>query len=52
MEGIVTVLNGLKVNSITYDNGLEFAMHERVNELLECDSYFCGRGFFSVNLLE
>jgi|APFre7841882793_1041355.scaffolds.fasta_scaffold16208_1 transposase, IS30 family len=41
MEGIVTVLNGLKVNSITYDNGLEFAMHERVNELLECDSYFC-----------
>lgn len=41
MEGIVTVLNGLKVNSITYDNGLEFAMHERVNELLECESYFC-----------
>jgi len=41
MEGIVTVLNGLKVNSITYDNGLEFAMHERVNEMLECESYFC-----------
>lgn len=41
MRGIVTVLNGLKVNSITYDNGLEFAMHERVNELLECESYFC-----------
>jgi IS30 family transposase len=41
MEGIVTVLNGLRVNSITYDNGLEFAMHERVNELLECESYFC-----------
>lgn len=41
MEGIVTVLTGLKVNSITYDNGLEFAMHERVNELLECESYFC-----------
>jgi len=41
MRGIVTVLNGLKVNSITYDNGLEFAMHERVNKRLECDSYFC-----------
>ena len=41
MSGIVTVLNGLKVNSITYDNGLEFAMHELVNELLECESYFC-----------
>jgi transposase, IS30 family len=41
MKGIVTVLNGLKVYSITYDNGLEFAMHELVNELLECDSYFC-----------
>jgi len=41
MQGIVTVLSGLKVNSITYDNGLEFAMHERVNELLECESYFC-----------
>jgi transposase, IS30 family len=41
MKGIVTVLTGLKVYSITYDNGLEFAMHELVNELLECDSYFC-----------
>ena len=41
MKAIVTVLHGLKVNSITYDNGLEFAMHELVNELLECESYFC-----------
>ena len=41
MKGIVTVLSGLKVHSITYDNGLEFAMHELVNELLECESYFC-----------
>lgn len=41
MKGIVTVLHGLKVNSITYDNGLEFARHELVNELLECESYFC-----------
>lgn len=41
MKGIVTVLYGLKVSSITYDNGLEFAMHELVNELLESESYFC-----------
>ena len=41
MKGIVTVLQGLKVHSITYDNGLEFAMHELVNNLLDCDSYFC-----------
>lgn len=41
MKGIVTVLKGLKVNSITYDNGLEFAMHGLVNKLLECESYFC-----------
>lgn len=41
MKGIVTVLQGLKVHSINYDNGLEFAMHELVNKLLDCDSYFC-----------
>ena len=41
MKGIVTVLNGLTVHSITYDNGLEFAMHGLVNKLLDCDSYFC-----------
>ena len=28
-------------NSITYDNRLESAMHELVNELLDCESYFC-----------
>jgi IS30 family transposase len=41
MKALVTVLHCLKVNSITYDNGLEFAMHELVNELLDCESYFC-----------
>ncbi len=41
MKAIVTVLHGHKVSSITYDNGLEFAMHELVNVLLECESYFC-----------
>ena len=33
----VTVLYEHKVTSITYDNGLRFAMHE----LLEYESYFC-----------
>jgi transposase, IS30 family len=41
MKGLVTVLHGLKVSTITYDNGLEFAKHELVNKLLDCDSYFC-----------
>lgn len=41
MKAIVTLLHGLKVSTITYDNGLEFAMHELANELLECESYFC-----------
>lgn len=40
-NAIVTVLQGYKVSSITYDNGLEFSMHELVNELLDCESYFC-----------
>jgi len=29
-----------RVQTITYDNGLEFAGHESVNERLECRSYF------------
>ena len=40
-RGIVKLLLGLKVKTITYDNGLEFAQHEFVNDLLDCDSYFC-----------
>jgi transposase, IS30 family len=39
--GIITILRGLAVSTITYDNGLEFAMHGFVNKLLECESYFC-----------
>jgi IS30 family transposase len=39
--GIVAVLEGHRVRSITYDNGLEFAMHGAVNELLGSESYFC-----------
>lgn len=40
-RGIVKLLLGLEVKTITYDNGLEFAQHEFVNDLLDCDSYFC-----------
>lgn len=28
------------VNSITYDNGKEFAAHEKINQAIACDSYF------------
>ena len=38
---IVLRLLDYEVKSITYDNGLEFAMHGFVNELLGCASYFC-----------
>jgi IS30 family transposase len=41
MKGLITILQGLKVQSITYDNGLEFAMHGLVNDLRESESYFC-----------
>lgn len=29
------------IHSITYDNGCEFAEHEKVNKVLHCKSYFC-----------
>lgn len=29
------------IHSITYDNGCEFACHEKVNKALNCKSYFC-----------
>jgi IS30 family transposase len=40
-EAIIEVLRGHKVHTITYDNGLEFADHERVNAALGSKSYFC-----------
>lgn len=38
---IESMLGGFKVLSITYDNGLEFALHEQVGQRLGCSSYFC-----------
>lgn len=40
-EAIIEQLNDYKVNSITYDNGLEFAHHKTVSEALNCKAYFC-----------
>jgi len=31
----------LPVLTVTYDNGKEFAGHERVNKIINCTSYFC-----------
>ena len=35
------VLSGFRVHTVTYDNGLEFSMHELVNTCLDSESYFC-----------
>jgi len=40
-KGLVKVLTGFRVHTVTYDNGLEFAMHELVNTCLDSESYFC-----------
>jgi len=41
-EGIITLLRPLKnlVKTITFDNGKEFASHEKIAETLECKTYF------------
>lgn len=41
LKGIMNLLRGREVHTITYDNGLEFARHDLINELLGCESYFC-----------
>jgi len=38
---LIRLIQRYKVKSITYDNGLEFAKHEQVNQELGSDSYFC-----------
>lgn len=39
--GIIMTLRNFNVKTITYDNGLEFAKHGFVNDLLGSESYFC-----------
>ena len=38
---IIAALKGLRVHTITYDNGLEFAGHQKVSEALGASGYFC-----------
>jgi IS30 family transposase len=40
-EAIIAVLTGYRVRTLTYDNGLEFAGHERVSEARCARGYFC-----------
>ena len=40
-EAIVTALKELCVHTITYDNGLEFAGHQKVSQALGAKGYFC-----------
>ena len=42
----ISILKDLKpyqniVKSITYDNGLQFSNHEKINNILNIKSYFC-----------
>jgi transposase, IS30 family len=41
-EAIIQSLKNIKdkVHTITYDNGTEFVQHQKVNEVLDCQSYF------------
>ena len=40
-RGIIKVLGKYRVNTITYDNGLEFARHQEVSAALGAEGYFC-----------
>jgi len=40
-EAIIATLKGMCVQTITYDNGLEFAGHQKVSQALGAKGYFC-----------
>jgi len=40
-EAIIAALDKLRVHTLTYDNGLEFAGHEKVSRALDAKGYFC-----------
>jgi len=42
VEAMVLLLNPIKkfVKTITFDNGKEFTLHEKIAQSLECDTYF------------
>jgi IS30 family transposase len=38
---MIEALKGLRVHTITYDNGLEFTGHQQVSDALDATGYFC-----------
>ncbi len=40
-QNMIDTLDGYKAKSLTYDNGLEFAKHQKVSEKLGSQAYFC-----------
>lgn len=40
-DAVIAVLKAYRVHTITYDNGLEFAEHGRIEEALGAAGYFC-----------
>lgn len=40
-RGLIAALANYRVETITYDNGLEFARHEEVSAALGAEGYFC-----------
>lgn len=40
-QAMINVLKDYKVETLTYDNGLEFSRHEEVSEALSARGYFC-----------
>jgi IS30 family transposase len=40
-EAIVSALRGMRVRTLTYDNGLEFSRHREVGDALNAKGYFC-----------
>ena len=41
---MIKALEGLRVHTITYDNGLEFAGHQQVSDAFGAAGYFCCGG--------
>lgn len=40
-QAVIKALQGYRVHTITYDNGLEFAGHQQVSHALDAVGYFC-----------
>jgi len=40
-NAIIATLSDYRVETITYDNGLEFSLHEQISQALQAAGYFC-----------